>query len=143
MNLGPKWFLDTSYALALSSRPDAWHERAKSLAQVVEHEHIQIVTTQAILLEIGNAMAKVPRRIFGMRLLEQLQRDPAIQVVSITDELYMESFAMYRSRLDKEWGLVDCMSFVVMERMGIQEALTSDHHFEQAGFRALLRDQTA
>ena len=41
--------------------------------------------------------------------------------------------------VDKEWGLIDCVSFVVMEYRGITEALTSDAHFEQAGFQALLR----
>jgi predicted nucleic acid-binding protein len=98
-----------------------------------------VVTSQAVLLEIGNAMAKVPTRGFGVRLLEKIHRDPAIDVVSITDDLYREAFAAYRSRLDKEWGLVDCMSFVIMQRLGIREALTADRHFEQAGFRALMR----
>ncbi|HLM69274.1 MAG TPA: hypothetical protein VK358_17170, partial [Longimicrobium sp.] len=74
-----------------------------------------------------------------VRLLEKIHRDPAINIVSITDDLYREAFAAYRGRPDKEWGLIDCMSFVIMQRLGIREALTTDHHFEQAGFRALMR----
>lgn len=41
-------------------------------------------------------------------------------------------------RADKRWSLTDCISFVVMERHGLTEAVTADRHFEQAGFRALL-----
>lgn len=40
--------------------------------------------------------------------------------------------------MDKEWGMTDCISFVVMQDMGIIDALTTDDHFRQAGFRALL-----
>jgi len=136
---GAKWFLDTSYALALASRSDAGHEKARALASDIVRNRVALVTSQAVLLEIGNAMAKIPLRMFGVRLLEQIHRDPAIEVVSITDDLYRDAFAAYRSRPDKEWGLIDCMSIVIMQRLGIREALTADHHFEQAGFRALMR----
>jgi predicted nucleic acid-binding protein len=44
----------------------------------------------------------------------------------------------YESRPDKAWSLTDCISFVVMNQHGLTEALTGDHHFEQAGFTALL-----
>jgi uncharacterized protein len=47
--------------------------------------------------------------------------------------------ALYSQRTDKLWGITDCISFVVMQRHQITEALTTDHHFEQAGFIALLR----
>jgi predicted nucleic acid-binding protein len=46
----------------------------------------------------------------------------------------------YRARADKAWSLTDCISFVVMSEHGLSEALTADVHFEQASFRALLRD---
>lgn len=46
---------------------------------------------------------------------------------------------LYSRRLDKGWSFTDCLSFLVMQRYGITDALTSDHHFEQAGFTALLR----
>jgi len=46
--------------------------------------------------------------------------------------------AMYSNRLDKDWGMIDCISFVIMQERNLTEALTSDHHFEQAGFKVLL-----
>ena len=46
---------------------------------------------------------------------------------------------MLEQRQDKRWSFTDCISFAVMKQMKIADALTGDHHFEQAGFRALLK----
>ena len=54
-------------------------------------------------------------------------------------ELFASGSDLYAQRLDKDWSLTDCISFVVMRERGIAEALTADHHFEQAGFTILLR----
>jgi predicted nucleic acid-binding protein len=53
--------------------------------------------------------------------------------------LFHKGFSLYRSRPDQTWGLIDCVSFIVMREAGIVDSLTADKHFEQAGFRALLR----
>ena len=58
------------------------------------------------------------------------------QIDNVTDTL---AWTLYKSRLDKAWSLVDCSSFVVMQQLGIQKALTTDQHFEQAGFIRLLK----
>jgi uncharacterized protein len=73
-------------------------------------------------------------------LLESLENDPNIEVILLTDHLYRLAFTLFKKREDKEWGLVDCISFIVMEDRGITDALTADIHFQQAGFRALLRE---
>jgi predicted nucleic acid-binding protein len=54
--------------------------------------------------------------------------------------LWDEAFRLYRDRPDKQWSLCDCISFVVMQSRGLREALSADEHFQQAGFRALLRE---
>lgn len=74
-----------------------------------------------------------------MGLLASIEADPSITVVGLSADLYAEAFALYRGRLDKEWGLIDCVTFVVMAARETTAALTADEHFEQAGFRALLR----
>ncbi|WP_241993419.1 type II toxin-antitoxin system VapC family toxin [Trichormus variabilis] len=61
-------------------------------------------------------------------------------MVPLTNELYDAAFQLFRSRQDKEWGLVDCISFIVMQNRGITDALTANEHFNQIGFRALLRN---
>jgi hypothetical protein len=50
----------------------------------------------------------------------------------------LEALELYSKRSDKTWGLVDCASFVVMEKEGIDEAFTNDRHFVQAGLSCLL-----
>ena len=132
-------FLDTSFAIALSAITDQNHAKAVELAEQIEAENLRLVTTQAILLEIGNALSKQRYRSAAIQLLESLEADPNIEIVPLTNELYNAAFQLFRSRQDKEWGLVDCISFLVMQHRAITEALTADDHFNQAGFRALLK----
>ena len=132
-------FLDTSYAIALSVESDEHHERAEDLADQLEAEATPLVTTRPVLLEIGNALSKKRYRRAAVKLLDALERDPQVEIVSLSDELYEQALELFRNRPDKEWGLVDCVSFVTMKRAGVQGALTMDQHFVQAGFKALMR----
>ena len=132
-------FLDTAYAIALASKRDTHHTRALQLAEEMAQDKVLILTTQAVLTEIGNALAAPPYRSFAVRYLEMLRQEPSAEIVSASNDLYQRGFALYRERPDKAWGLTDCISFVVMQEHGITDALTADHHFEQAGFNALLR----
>jgi predicted nucleic acid-binding protein len=79
-------------------------------------------------------------RAAAIRLLAALERDHRIEVVPLSDELYMRAMQLYSARPDKEWGLTDCASCVVMSERALSIALTSDAHFQQGGFRALLRE---
>ncbi|MGF1601786.1 MAG: type II toxin-antitoxin system VapC family toxin [Thermosynechococcaceae cyanobacterium] len=135
-----KAFLDTSYAIALAASTDQFHQRAIQLANHLESDKTQIITTQAILLEIGNALSKQRYRQAAVVLLESLTCDLTVEIVPISEALYQSGFRLFRERPDKEWGLVDCLSCIVMQENGISEALTSDEHFRQMGFRPLLRD---
>jgi uncharacterized protein len=133
-------FLDTSFSIALSSVTDRNHVRAVQLANQIETDKTRLVTTQAILLEIGNALSNQRHRVAAIQLLESLETDPSVEVVLFTNSLYKLAFNLFKQREDKEWGLVECISFIVMQDRGITDALTADTHFQQAGFRALLRD---
>ena len=94
------------------------------------------------MTEIGNALAKQRYRHGAIRLLQSMEADPQIVIIPVTEELYARAFDMYRQRLDKEWGLTDCISFIVMGDQQLTDALTTDSHFRQAGFRPLMRDAT-
>ena len=135
----PKVFLDTAYAISLSSEQDDFHEVALQIADVLEAEQTFIVTTQAILLEIGNALSKQRFRHAAVVLLHSLEADPSVEVVPFSQEIYDRAFALFRNRPDKDWGLIDCVSFVVMQDYAITQALTTDDHYRQAGFQALMR----
>jgi predicted nucleic acid-binding protein len=131
-------FLDSSFAIALAAVSDLHHAGAVSLSEQIESQNIRLVTTQAVLLEIGNALSRQRYRTAAVELLSSLQSDPSIEVVPLTESVYDRAFKLYCNRTDKEWGLTDCISFVVMQDRGLHKALTADDHFRQAGFRALL-----
>lgn len=133
-------YLDAAYAIALSSVTDKFHSQAVRLAGQLEESRAKLVTTRAVLLEIGNALSKQRYRRASIKLLLAIEADPNIEIVPLSDQLYIRALQLYRARLDKEWGLVDCISFVVMQDREIIEALTTDNHFQQAGFRVLLRE---
>jgi len=132
-------FLDTSYAIALSSPNDFFHNRAIELADQVRAAGVRLVTTRAIILEIGNALSKQRYRRAAVKLLDALKADSTVEILPLSEQLYERAWRLYRERADKEWSLTDCVSFVVMQERGLTEAFTADEHFQQAGFRALMR----
>lgn len=135
-------FLDTSFAIALSSPKDCFHKRAVLLAEQLQEAGTRLVTTRAVMLEIGNALSKERHRAAAIRLLSALEADPAVEVIPCSEHLYTLAFQLYKERADKEWGLTDCVSFVVMASRELGDALTTDEHFGQAGFRVLLREES-
>lgn len=133
----PARFLDTGYWITLVDQSDRYHERAAALARRLAGP---FVTTEAVLTEVGNALAGHRRRAAAVTLLMCAKASPQIEVVPVTPALFARAVELYAARPDKEWGLTDCVSFVVMHDRGITEALAADQRFVQAGFRALLRE---
>jgi uncharacterized protein len=129
-------FLDTAFVLALLDRRDDLHEAAKELLPLL-HRVQEVWTTEAVLIEIGNALARSNRQ-GALRFIESCYSTANIRVVSMDADLVKRAYKLYSARPDKTWGLTDCVSFIVMGENEINEALTSDEHFEQAGFRRLL-----
>lgn len=132
-------FLDSSHLIALASTADQYHQRSLEVAEAVAKSGRRVITTQAVLLEVGNSLARRRYRQGAVALLRSLTTDASATVEPITTALFHRGLDLYETRMDKEWGLVDCLSFIVMQDRGLTEALTSDEHFEQAGFVALLR----
>jgi len=132
----PAIFIDTSYFLALVNSRDKYHRAAKTVAGQVKPP---FMTSDAVLFELGNALAKPPHRTLGIRAIQQIRADAGIEIVHVDPDLFAQTIAFYQSRPDKAWGLTDCSSFVIMQQHGLREALTADKHFEQAGFKRLLR----
>ena len=132
-------FLDTAFVIASAIESDVFHERAIELLKEIRARGTQMVTTHAIMLEIGNALAGPRYRRLAINALDSMETDERVTIIPLTEELLEKGYKLYRSRMDKEWGLVDCVSFVAMKQLGIAESLTTDLHFQQAGFAALLR----
>jgi predicted nucleic acid-binding protein len=130
-------FVDTGYWIAFFNAGDGLHGRALTLARQLDGP---LVTTTIVLVEVADGLASAPTRHLATRFLERVREDPNVTIVALTADLLDRSIERHVTRADKEWGLTDCISFVVMEERGIREALAYDQHFIQAGFRALLRD---
>jgi hypothetical protein len=96
------------------------------------------VTTSFVLIEVGDGLAGGRRRTKLVDLIDEIRSDPANTIVPASEGLLEQGLDLYRKRDDKTWSITDCISFVVMKKMGIAEALTGDKHFVQAGFKALL-----
>jgi predicted nucleic acid-binding protein len=131
-------FLDASYLIALAVPADEHHARACEFVPKLETSARLLVTTQAVLFEVADALSKPRHRLAAVRLLESLAADPRVSIVPTDGVLYQRALDLFSRRADKEWSLTDCVSFLVMEDHGLSESLTTDEHFEQAGFVALL-----
>ena len=131
-------FIDTGYVYALISPCDQWHEHAMEWRRKISAENSVLLTTEFILVEIANGLAAVNFRQAAVQAIRVLVTSPYIQTIPASSELFQAGLNLYESRSDKDWGLTDCMSFVVMAEHHLTDALTTDDHFRQAGFRALL-----
>jgi uncharacterized protein len=131
-------FLDTAYVNALVNTRDQWHDAAVQWQRKLAADRRRLMTTAFVLIEIADGLAAVRFRVQSVQVIAALQESPLVEIIPASSQLFTAAFALYRSRRDKNWGLTDCTSFVVMNERGLSEALTTDAHFQQAGFRALL-----
>lgn len=131
-------FVDTSGWLALIVTSDSRHRETTQIYQSKYAEGCNFVTHQGIMLEVGNSCSSVRSRSAAIGLKNKLAESRRVKILEIDNELYEAGWKLYAERSDKDWGIVDCISFIVMQRQNITEALTADKHFEQAGFIKLL-----
>jgi uncharacterized protein len=132
------YFADTAFWIGLSRKRDQHHRQAVAWYQFVIRTRSTILTTEAVLLEWLNAMSNVSTRRIAAESCLRARADARIEVLPFLAELIVSATELYRDRPDKNWSLTDCLSFVVMERRGLKEALTTDHDFEQAGLKAMM-----
>ena len=131
-------FVDTSGWLALVHSGDAMHAAASEVYLKRFAAGWDFVTHGGVMLELGNSLSAVRSRHLAVRLKEILESSARMTVVHVSEDLYEAGWQLYAARPDKDWGIVDCISFALMRERGLSEALTADHHFEQAGFVKLL-----
>jgi len=131
-------FLDTSGWVALLNADDRFHGAANERMQEFASERRTLLTTDWVLAETGNGLARFPARSSFAGAVEAFRSSRNARLVRVDDTLLQRAVDLYASVDDKTWGLVDCASFIVMRDAAILEALTTDHHFTQAGFRVLL-----
>lgn len=126
--------IDTSFVIALINARDQYHNQALELA--AQYNNHDLIVTDSVLLEIGNALAR-QYKDEAIQVIEEFITSEEIEVVRLNENIFERSFDLYKTRPDKSWGLVDCISFIVMQDRNIRAALTFDQHFIQAGFERL------
>src|SRR5215510_12440031 len=131
-------FLDTAYANALVNTRDQWHDAAVQWQRKLSADKRRLVTTEFVLVEIADGLAAVRFRAQAVQVITTLQASSLVDIIPASSQLFRTALELYQRRADKDWGLTDCVSFVVMSERSLLEALTTDDHFRQAGFRALL-----
>ena len=132
-------FADTAYWIALASPRDQLFEQALKVSRSLEQLHI--VTSEWVLVELLNSFAESGTRLraASVAMVQRIMADRMVSIEPCDAKLFSAAFDLYADRADKGWSVTDCGSFLIMQRLGIEAALTKDRHFGQAGFRALLR----
>lgn len=129
-------FADAFYFVGLLNREDQYHARVVAAAGQL---HGELVTTEWIPAEFADALAESGSRRLVPQFIRDLEADSKVRIIRASTELFRRGLQLYGERPDKEWSLTDCISFVVMKDEGVQDVLTGDKHFEQAGFMLLLK----
>ena len=130
-------FVDTGFVIALINQRDQYHQQASELAE--RFEGYSLLVTDAVLLEIGNTLVRNYKKE-AIETIEQFFDSDEVEVVRLTPKLFDQAFALYKMYEDKQWGLVDCISFAVIRAAGVSQAWTLDRHFVQADFQVLMRE---
>jgi predicted nucleic acid-binding protein len=133
-------FVDTAALIAIGNRRDTFHQRALIINNELRGSGRKYITTGAIFLEFGNAFSQTLLRPTAIQIMEAIRHSEKWQYIEIDEELIQKGFELYTRMHDKQWGLIDCTSMVVSKEHGITDIFTTDHHFEQAGFSILLRE---
>ena len=134
-SVSSKIFIDTHFVIALINERDSHHHRAIRLSE--QYQGWSFVTTDAVLLEIGNALGRHFKQSAIDTINYFIEADNT-ELVHLTPQLFEQAFTLYQCYQDKDWGMMDCVSFVVMREQNIT---TFDQHFLQAGFLAMMRDE--
>jgi predicted nucleic acid-binding protein len=137
----PDLFADTSGWGCLFDPTQPFHALASTIYRTARTHSRKVVTKNYVIAELVALMTSPLRmpRISIVTVIDGLKASPFIEVAYVDAQLDDDAWQLLRSRQDKEWRLVDCASFVIMKNRGITDALTTDHHFEQAGFVRLLK----
>lgn len=133
-------FVDTAALIALLSRDDTWHLRAREQFALLARQRRDLLTTSAVMFELlDGAAARGPLRAAAVRLSDSIRQSPQWNMVHVTADHMHAGEALYAGRMDKRWSLTDCTNMEIARAHDVVEVMSSDGDFEQAGFAILLR----
>ena len=131
-------FADTSGLYALADHRDPSRPAAERCLAGLVKSGVGLLLTDYIIDEAAT-LAKARGGGYGaLRLLEIIEQSEAFRLIWIGEERFESAKSFFRKHADHGYSFTDCTSFAVMRELGIRDALTSDRHFVEAGFRPLL-----
>jgi predicted nucleic acid-binding protein len=131
--------IDTWALIALINRAEMLHGKAVAVSGRLRKQKRVRVVTEWTLTEFLGGAAKQPLRDFAVQMIDQLRQSPTVQIIPADSADWQLGFDLYKSRPDKEWSMVDCISILLCQRLGITDVFSADRHFEQAGLQILIR----
>ncbi len=131
-------FVDTSGWFALLSTQDRYHPQAK---EYLKQSSSPLVTTNYIIAETVNLLMSREYHALAVTFLEKIEQSPQVSVHHISPSQHQETVIFFKQHSDKEFSFIDCSSFVVMKNLSCHKALAFDHHFYQAGFQVISREE--
>ncbi len=132
-------FLDTSGLIGVVNADDQWHSQAETVWLELVSSSVALFTTSLILIELADGLSRLRHREMAIQTIEALRNSDLLTVVQSDAHREAQAWELYCERVDKEWGMTDCVSMMVMKEQNIQHVFTADSHFEQAGFHVLLK----
>ena len=131
-------YVDTAALIALAHKRDSLHKKAVAVYQKLLDRNSRFITTNAVLLEVGNAFSRSTHKPMAIFLFHLISDSPSWEVQSAGSKWFSDRMELFQKRKDKDWSLTDCIGIVVAEAYAVKSVFTSDRHFEQAGFEILL-----
>lgn len=128
-------FLDTSGLFSVCSRNEPFNQLATNL---YDSSSYRLTHGYVIAEFVALATTRGFDRFKTLDYVDDLVHDLDVELVWVDRDLHQRGMILLQSRLDKTYSLCDAISFVLMRDQGIQDALTTDRHFEREGFRRLL-----
>lgn len=124
---------DTSGLCAATVATDAHHVGAESFYRGTS---ARLLVTDLVFAELMSLLTKRVGKWDAVRVGTLLKSSPRFILHAIEPEVEERAWRLFSQRYrDKDFDLIDCTCFAVMEGMGIREAFTFDRHFRQAGYR--------
>ncbi|MGI8602609.1 MAG: type II toxin-antitoxin system VapC family toxin [Verrucomicrobiales bacterium] len=131
-------FADASFFFALAAKRDAAHGSAVSVFAALLRKQRSIVTTDYVVAEALTLTKARTNAEVALALLDRIERSEAIGLETVSGARFELAKAFFRKHADHDYSFTDCTSFVIMRELEITDALTTDRHFAEAGYRPLL-----
>lgn len=134
-------FVDSLYWIAVVRPNDPWRDTARAARK--ELGDVRTFTTDEVLSEFLAALSTSGEtlRRQAAKMVRAILSNPNVKVVPQSRDSFLRGLELYEQRGDKEYSLNDCISMNTMKSESLGEVLTNDHHFEQEGFRILMKKQ--